>query len=341
MEYYSFEKVLKELQMEEDELKRLVSEGEIRAFRDEDKMKFKKSDIDGLKKGRMTEPTIILPSGDADESAEDSEVLLVEEDTSETLLDIDDLDSADSSSTSVPTVDFSTSSFEDSSASETITEELTFEEDSGSYVLESSDDVLIDSSGELTELDASSQDLAIPTEDIGSESSSFSTSFGDSGTFGDSGAFEDSGTFGDHGDTFIDSETGLQTEPLDIDPDIEAADLDSSFDTDEHIAVDSHDDGPTGVRPRRTTRVIRGSYAPSEPLPPVFSGALVVATIFLMYSGIVMFNLIREVDTPLTSGWTDFLYGMFPTSQYSARSEPSERELKDHLNWRKSIRDGK
>jgi hypothetical protein len=130
MEYYSFEKVLKELLIDEDELKRLVSEGEIRAFRDEDKMKFKKTDIDGLRKGRMTEPTIILPSGSGGEggpggSASDDEVLLVEEDTSETLLDIDDIGGG-SSSTSVPTVDFGSSS--DDSAAETLTEELVFEE---------------------------------------------------------------------------------------------------------------------------------------------------------------------------------------------------------------------
>ncbi|WP_372365738.1 hypothetical protein [Candidatus Uabimicrobium sp. HlEnr_7] len=228
-QYYSFEKVLKELQMEEDELKRLVSEGEIRAFRDEDKMKFKKSDIDGLKKGRMTEPTIILPSGEPDDSSEDSEVLLVEEDTSETLLDIDDLDGGDSSSTTVPTVDFSSSDFDDSSyPSETITEELTFEEDSGSYVLESSDDVFIDSSGELL--------------DVSSDSS---------------------------GKTFIESDTELQTEPLDMDSDIiESADFETDFadsatgdetvpvDDDSYGLIDADQPGPfdtTGSSPFGTT----------------------------------------------------------------------------------------
>jgi hypothetical protein len=40
----------------------MVSEGELRAFRDENKMKFKREDVDNLKKGRITEPTIILPS---------------------------------------------------------------------------------------------------------------------------------------------------------------------------------------------------------------------------------------------------------------------------------------
>jgi hypothetical protein len=128
MEYYSFERVLKELLIEEDELKRLVSEGEIRAFRDEDKMKFKRSDIDGIRKGRMTEPTIILPSGADGSSSESGDVVLVEEDTSETLLDIDDI-SGGSSSTSVPTVDFGSSS--DDSASETLTEELVFDEQPG------------------------------------------------------------------------------------------------------------------------------------------------------------------------------------------------------------------
>jgi len=137
MEYYSFDRVLSELAMGEGELKRLVSEGEIRAFRDEDKMKFKKSDIEGLKKGRMTEPTIILPSGGGDDESElddeSSEVLLVEDDTSETLLDIDELDDDDfesGSSTSVPTVDFSVDS--DETGSETLTEELIFDDDSSS-----------------------------------------------------------------------------------------------------------------------------------------------------------------------------------------------------------------
>lgn len=48
-EYVSLEKALKELRLKEDELKRLVSEGEIRAFRDADKMKFKREDIEKLK----------------------------------------------------------------------------------------------------------------------------------------------------------------------------------------------------------------------------------------------------------------------------------------------------
>jgi hypothetical protein len=62
VEYFSFEEVMRELELSEEDLKRMVSEGELRAFRDENKMKFKVEDVEHLKKGRITEPTIILPS---------------------------------------------------------------------------------------------------------------------------------------------------------------------------------------------------------------------------------------------------------------------------------------
>ena len=48
-DYYSFEEVLKNLKLQEDELKRLVSAGEIRAFRDQDTMRFKAEDVEKLK----------------------------------------------------------------------------------------------------------------------------------------------------------------------------------------------------------------------------------------------------------------------------------------------------
>jgi hypothetical protein len=76
-DYFSFEDVMRELELGEEELKRMVSEGELRAFRDENKMKFKKEDVESLKKGRITEPTIILPSTPSSET------------TDETVLDLD------------------------------------------------------------------------------------------------------------------------------------------------------------------------------------------------------------------------------------------------------------
>lgn len=291
-EYYSFERVLKELQIEEEELKRLVSEGEIRAFRDEDKMKFKKSDIEGLKKGRMTEPTIILPSSEGGDSAEDSEVLLVEEETSETLLDIEDLESAESSSASVPTVDFSSSEVDTASStpstSGTITEELSFEEeDSGSYVLESSDDVLIDSS----------QDL-VPVDDKPSSE-----------------------------ETFID-DTGMQTEPLDME-------LDSSSDLPSAEIGDDEGEGLTtqpvhGSVPRRQMTAMIPMVA-AAPASPLMVACLILTCLVLLFSGVVMLNTMRGIDTPITSWMTDMSFEFLPSMP---SKDFNESKIPSHVEWR-------
>ena len=76
VDYYSFDDVLKELQLNEDELKRMVSEGQIRAFRSENKMKFKKEDIEKMRKEKITEPTIILPASEEEESILDLDIPL-------------------------------------------------------------------------------------------------------------------------------------------------------------------------------------------------------------------------------------------------------------------------
>jgi excisionase family DNA binding protein len=47
-EFFTFDEVLKRLAINESKLKRLVSEGEIRAFREGDQMKFRKSDVENL-----------------------------------------------------------------------------------------------------------------------------------------------------------------------------------------------------------------------------------------------------------------------------------------------------
>lgn len=102
-DYFSFEDVMGELELGEEELKRMVSEGELRAFRDENKMKFKKEDVENLKKGRITEPTIILPSTPATDK------------TDETVLDLDigaETAALSETSASQPTVDFDEAAFE-------------------------------------------------------------------------------------------------------------------------------------------------------------------------------------------------------------------------------------
>lgn len=93
-EFYSFEEVLAELQIDEDELKRLVSQGELRGFRDGSRMKFAKADVDRLKKGRETEPTIILTDSDAEISLPSEQDLVVDEEAREreTVLNMDVFD---------------------------------------------------------------------------------------------------------------------------------------------------------------------------------------------------------------------------------------------------------
>ncbi len=48
-QFYSFEEALKELRLKEEELKRLVSEGEIRAFREGDTMRLRRTDVETLR----------------------------------------------------------------------------------------------------------------------------------------------------------------------------------------------------------------------------------------------------------------------------------------------------
>ncbi|MFP4056325.1 MAG: hypothetical protein ACLF0G_05615 [Candidatus Brocadiia bacterium] len=59
-EYISFDDALRELQMQEAELRALVSQGKLRAFRDENTLKFRRSDVEGLRKERETEPTLVM-----------------------------------------------------------------------------------------------------------------------------------------------------------------------------------------------------------------------------------------------------------------------------------------
>lgn len=55
-EFYSFEKALEELRLKDAELKRLVSENVIRAFRDGERMKLRREDVEKLK-SELSEPS--------------------------------------------------------------------------------------------------------------------------------------------------------------------------------------------------------------------------------------------------------------------------------------------
>jgi excisionase family DNA binding protein len=52
-DFYSFEEALHQLRLKEEELRRLVSEGEIRAFREGDTMKLRRGDVEHLKSELM------------------------------------------------------------------------------------------------------------------------------------------------------------------------------------------------------------------------------------------------------------------------------------------------
>ena len=76
-DFYSFEEALDELRLKEEELKRLVSEGEIRAFRKGDTMKLRRADVESLRAE--------LSGGDVVDLGEVVDDLVFEDDT-----DLDD-----------------------------------------------------------------------------------------------------------------------------------------------------------------------------------------------------------------------------------------------------------
>lgn len=105
-EYYSFEEVLKDLKLEENELKRLVSAGEIRAFRDKNTMRFKAEDIARLR-ANPNEPQDEMQLDDleldlddtaatasAEPAAEVEELVLEETTVEETEPQVEELDLA-------------------------------------------------------------------------------------------------------------------------------------------------------------------------------------------------------------------------------------------------------
>lgn len=72
-DFFSFEEALDELRLKEEELKRLVSEGEIRAFRDGETMKLRRADVESLRSE--------LSGGEVVDLGDASEELVFEDDT--------------------------------------------------------------------------------------------------------------------------------------------------------------------------------------------------------------------------------------------------------------------
>jgi excisionase family DNA binding protein len=115
-EFFSFEEALHELRLKEEELKRLVSEGEIRAFRDGETMKLRKQDVEVLRSelsggevvdlGGASEELVFdddtdLDAGMATEEISEADTILEDdvEDIGELELDDEELDLAPAPST--------------------------------------------------------------------------------------------------------------------------------------------------------------------------------------------------------------------------------------------------
>lgn len=77
-EFYTFDETLRELKIFEDDLKKMVSEGELRAFKDEDKMKFRKGDIEAVK-AHITDPTVLLEPDEAETPASPTAETFIED----------------------------------------------------------------------------------------------------------------------------------------------------------------------------------------------------------------------------------------------------------------------
>ena len=88
-DFFSFEEALNQLNLKEEELKRLVSEGEIRAFRDGDTMKLRREDVENLKKELTGGEVVDLGGGGEDLVFEDD---LEVEETGMATEEISDMD---------------------------------------------------------------------------------------------------------------------------------------------------------------------------------------------------------------------------------------------------------
>jgi excisionase family DNA binding protein len=90
-DFVSFEKALRDLKLQSEQLKKLVSEGEIRAFRDGQSMKFRKEDVDALVSQQSGEDELVL----ADALEDDTGMVTEELSEEDTLLVEDDLEEAE------------------------------------------------------------------------------------------------------------------------------------------------------------------------------------------------------------------------------------------------------
>lgn len=78
-EYVSFEKALRDLRLRSEELRKLVSEGDIRAFRDGDSMKFRTEDVAALAARKKGEEELAFADALEDDTGMVTEELSAED----------------------------------------------------------------------------------------------------------------------------------------------------------------------------------------------------------------------------------------------------------------------
>lgn len=120
-DYMNFDEVLDALQVDAAELKKMIKEGQLSAFKDGSEVKFRSTDVDAVRKGLETEPTIILPTDEVDLADEvEAEVEEVDFGASDDDIEISVADSADLQMDEVPTIDMTDDS-------QNVTEDIEFE----------------------------------------------------------------------------------------------------------------------------------------------------------------------------------------------------------------------
>jgi len=88
-EYYTFDEVMQILQVDEDELRRMISQRELRAVKVGEQIMFLKADVNKLRGEREAEPTIILSDSDAELNVPEEQLLVSDAAERETVGDVE------------------------------------------------------------------------------------------------------------------------------------------------------------------------------------------------------------------------------------------------------------
>lgn len=283
-DFLSFEEVLKELQMQEGELRGMVSQGKLRAFRDENTLKFRRADVEKLREERSTVPTdmgvpaqpqptpteppvqqvaeepIDLLADDILDYDDAAETIIGDQlapDTSETEFAMADTNveplPASDSSTGVPTIELTPT---DAGADETTVPTLELSEDAGLEPDTGSDTEIPTMVLGLDEYD----DTQVATEEVATEE-----------------------VYIDESDL---AESGAPTAELDVEPEEPYVAPEEAAEAEEAVGSIS---ASSGFRASSAEALLRRE-APSA----LFTITSVIAVVFLAFAGIFFYCMISQ-----------------------------------------------